>query len=98
MHTYLARLRHELDSSTLKATLNLMLRESRDAIDRQRSLIALERLARRHSPIRLRQLHALEQSCAMVLAALLAADEATSGLKAVVMGACNVVSVSDAAH
>jgi len=89
MQTYLARLRNELDSSTLRATLRLMLEESRAAIDKQRSLIALERLARRHSPIRLSQLRQLEGTRALVMAALLA-DQGRSAIDAA-MAAGNVV-------
>jgi hypothetical protein len=93
MQTYLARLRNDLDSSTLKATLGLMLEESRAAIDRQRSLIALERLARRHSPIRLSQLRALEETRALVMAAL-SADHEASARGGAATGTGNVVQLN----
>jgi len=70
MKTYLTRLRNELDTSTFRATVGVMLQEIRTAIDKQRTLIALERLARRHSAVRLSQLRILEETRAMLMAAL----------------------------
>ena len=94
MKTYLTRLRNELDSSTFRATVGLMLQESCTAIDKQRSLIAFERLAHRHSPIRLSKLRILEETRATLIAALPDSGDATAGLNGVSAAADNVVHLS----
>lgn len=96
MKTYLARLRNELDSSTFRATVGVMLQESRTEIDKQRSLIALERLARRHSPTRLSQLRILEETRAKLIAALPESGGATAGFDGASVAADNVVHLSAA--
>jgi hypothetical protein len=69
----LARLRNELDTSTFKAALGVMLQETRTAIERVRARIALERLARRNTSTRMNQLQTLEEMQAMLVAARLRA-------------------------
>lgn len=98
MKTYLTRLRNELDNSTFRATVGLMLQESRTAIDKQRSLIALERLARRHSPVRLSHLRMLEETRATLLAALPEPNETASVLDGEGSSTDNVVHLSAAAR
>lgn len=98
MKTYLMRLRNELDTSTFRATVGVMLQESRTAIDRQRSLIALERLARRHSPVRLSQLRILEETHAMLMAALPESYGGSSHFTDASAITDNVVHLSAAAH
>jgi hypothetical protein len=98
METYLTRLRNELDTSTFRATVGVMLQESRTAIDRQRSLIALERLARRHSPVRLNQLRILEETRATLIALLPESYGGSSHFSGPSMGSDNVVHLSVAAR
>jgi hypothetical protein len=96
MKTYLTRLRNELDTSTFRATVGVMLQESRTEIDKQRSLIALERLARRHSPIRLNQLRILEETRATLMAALPESYGGSSHFSSVSAVTDNVVHLSAA--
>ena len=56
----LDRLIDELDDSSLRATLTLMLCEARDAVRKQQGLIALERLEGRDTAGRIAQLRELE--------------------------------------
>lgn len=58
---YVRRLHSQLDTSTVNATLILMMGEARAAIDKQRRLIALERLTQRHNTPSLDELQALER-------------------------------------
>jgi hypothetical protein len=57
---YLDRLIHNLDDSSLRAVLKLMISESRDAVRKQRQLIALERLVGREAALRMDRLRELE--------------------------------------
>ncbi|WP_147157190.1 hypothetical protein [Reyranella soli] len=66
---YLDRLINQLDGSSLRAALKLMIWEARGAIHRQASLIALERLAGRNTATRmdwLRELKDVENELATV--------------------------------
>jgi hypothetical protein len=58
---YVRRLHSQLDTTTVQATLILMMDEARAAIDKQRQLIALERLTQRHNTLSLNELQALER-------------------------------------
>ncbi|SEO78945.1 hypothetical protein SAMN02990966_02839 [Rhodospirillales bacterium URHD0017] len=58
---YVRRLHGQLDTTTVKATLILMMTEARVAIDKQRQLIALERLDHRPDTLSLAELQALEK-------------------------------------
>jgi hypothetical protein len=58
---YVRRLHSQLDTTTVKATLVLMMGEARAATDKQRQLIALERLTQRHNSVSLDELQALEK-------------------------------------
>lgn len=57
----LLRLRHELDASTFSATVGLMIEETRQAIEKQQALIALQRLARRNTTATFERLRWLEE-------------------------------------
>jgi hypothetical protein len=58
---YVRRLHSQLDTTTVKAILILMMGEARAATDKQRQLIALERLTQRHNSVSLDELQALER-------------------------------------
>lgn len=58
---YIRRLHSQLDTTTVQATLVLMMSEARAAIDKQRQLIALERLTQRDDTLSLNELQALEK-------------------------------------
>ena len=58
---YVRRLHSQLDTTTVKAILILMIGEARAAIDKQRQLIALERLTQRPNTASLDELHVLEK-------------------------------------
>jgi len=58
---YVRRLHSQLDTTTVKATLILMMGEARAATGKQRQLIALERLTQRHNTVSLDELQALEK-------------------------------------
>jgi len=58
---YVRRLHSQLDTTTVKATLILMMGEARAATGKQRQLIALERLTQRHNSVSLDELQALEK-------------------------------------
>ncbi len=58
---FVRRLHSRLDTTTVTATLTLMVREADDAIDKQRRLIALERLTQRDDTVSLGELHTLEK-------------------------------------
>jgi hypothetical protein len=58
---YVRRLHSQLDTTTVKAILVLMMGEARAATDKQRQLIALERLTQRHNSVSLDELQALEK-------------------------------------
>ena len=60
LRLHLARLIDALDNSSLRATLQLMLAETRGAVRKKQSLIALERLDGRDTADRVAQLRALE--------------------------------------
>jgi len=61
LRVYLDQLINHLDESSLRATLKLMICETRGAIDKQQGLIALERLGRRNTAGRLDQLGDLKR-------------------------------------
>ena len=58
---YVRRLHSQLDTTTVRATLSLMMDEARAAIGKQRQLIALERLDQRNDTLSLNELQALEK-------------------------------------
>jgi hypothetical protein len=58
---YVRRMHSQLDTTTVRATLVLMMDEARAAIDKQRQLIALERLDQRNDTLSLNELQALEK-------------------------------------
>jgi hypothetical protein len=68
---YVRRLHSQLDTTTVQATLILMMGEARAAIDKQRQLIALERLTQRDDTPSLNELQALEKVQTTVSTALL---------------------------
>jgi hypothetical protein len=70
LDAYVRQMHSQLDTTTVTATLALMVAEVVAAIDKQRRLIALERLAQRNSTVSLNELHALERVHATLSAAL----------------------------
>lgn len=62
LEAYVRQLHSQLDTTTVTATLTLMMGEARAASEKQRRLIALERLTRRNSTGSLNELQALEQA------------------------------------
>ena len=58
---YVRQLHSQLDTATVRATFILMIGEVRRAIDKQRQLIALERLDQRDNAGSLEELQALEK-------------------------------------
>lgn len=91
---YLVRLRNELDASTFTATLCVLLQETRAGIGRQRSLIALERLARRNTTVRMSQLRELEEMRAALTTALLRAGEGAAAADIDDIGTGTVIRLS----
>lgn len=75
LDAYVRQLHGRLDTTTVAATLNLMVDEVRAAIDRQRRLIALQRLARRNVSAGLNELEMLERVNASLGAVLLGEAE-----------------------
>jgi hypothetical protein len=73
---YVRRLHSQLDTTTVRATLILMMGEARAAIDKQRQLIALERLDQRHNPVSLSELETLERVQTTLNTALLRETDA----------------------
>jgi hypothetical protein len=71
LDAYVRRLHSQLDTTTVTATLTLMELEARTAIDKQRRLIALERLAQRNDAMSLNELHELEKVRGILNSALL---------------------------
>ncbi len=61
LEAFVRQLHSQLDTTTVTATLTLMMGEARAAIDKHRRLIALERLAQRNNAVSLNELHALEK-------------------------------------
>jgi hypothetical protein len=68
---YVRQLHSQLDTTTVNATLILMMGEARAAIDKKRQLIALERLTQRHNSVSLNELQALENAKRKLSTALL---------------------------
>jgi len=62
VEAYVRLLHSELDTTTVTATLTLLMSEARAASDKQRRLIALERLTQRNSTASLNELQALEKA------------------------------------
>lgn len=62
VEAYVRLLHSQLDTTTVTATLTLLLSEARAASEKQRRLIALERLTQRNSTVSLNELQALEKS------------------------------------
>ena len=62
VEAFVRRLHSQLDTTTVTATLTLMMAEARAATDKQRRLIALERLTQRDSTVSLNALEALEKT------------------------------------
>ena len=69
LRLHLARLIDQLDESSLRATLKLMLAETRGAIRRKQGLIALERLDGRDTAARIDRLRELESAEDALMAA-----------------------------
>ncbi len=61
LDAYVRQLHSRLDTTTVAATLTLMVDEVRAAIDRQRRLIALQRLTRRNISASLNELETLKR-------------------------------------
>jgi hypothetical protein len=61
LEAFVRRLHSQLDTTTVTATLTLMVGEAGAAVDKQRRLIALERLAQRNDIVSLNELHARER-------------------------------------
>lgn len=62
VEAYVRLLHSQLDTTTVTATLTLLLSEARAASEKQRRLIALERLTQRDSTVSLNELQALEKA------------------------------------
>jgi hypothetical protein len=62
VEAYVRLLHSQLDTTTVTATLTLLMSEARAASEKQRRLIALERLTQRDSTVSLNELHALEKA------------------------------------
>ena len=62
VEAYVRLLHSQLDTTTVTATLTLLLSEVRAASEKQRRLIALERLTQRNSTVSLNELQALEKA------------------------------------
>jgi hypothetical protein len=62
VEAYVRLLHSQLDTTTVTATLTLLMSEARAASEKQRRLIALERLTQRNSTVSLNELQALERA------------------------------------
>ena len=62
VEAYVRLLHSQLDTTTVTATLTLLMGEARAASEKQRRLIALERLTQRNSTVSLNELQALEKA------------------------------------
>jgi hypothetical protein len=62
VEAYVRVLHSQLDTTTVTATLILLMGEARAASEKQRRLIALERLTQRNSTVSLNELQALEKA------------------------------------
>jgi hypothetical protein len=62
VEAYVRLLHSQLDATTVTATLILLMGEARAASEKQRRLIALERLTQRNSTVSLNELQALEKA------------------------------------
>jgi hypothetical protein len=62
VEAYVRLLHSQLDTATVTATLILLMGEARAASEKQRRLIALERLTQRNSTVSLNELQALEKA------------------------------------
>jgi hypothetical protein len=62
VEAYVRLLHSELDTTTVTAALTLLISEARAASEKQRRLIALERLTQRNSTVSLNELQALENA------------------------------------
>jgi hypothetical protein len=71
VEAYVRLLHSQLDTTTVTATLTLLMSEARAASEKQRRLIALERLTQRDSTVGLGELQALERAKANLSTALL---------------------------
>ena len=71
LEAYVRRLHSQLDTTTVTATLTLMVSELRAGTERKRRLIALERLTQRDSSESMNELQALEKVKSTLSAALL---------------------------
>ena len=71
LEAYVRRLHSQLDTTTVTATLTLMVSEARAGMEKKRRLIALERLTQRDSSGSLNELQALEKVKSTLSAALL---------------------------
>ena len=71
LEAYVRRLHSQLDTTTVKATLTLMVSEARAGTEKKRRLIALERLTQRDSSRSLNELQPLEKMDSTLSAALL---------------------------
>ena len=71
LEAYVRQLHSQLDTTTVMATLTLMMGEARAASAKQRRLIALERLTRRNSAVSLNELQTLEKARTNLSAVLL---------------------------
>jgi hypothetical protein len=61
LEAYVRLLHSQLDTTTVTATLTLMMGEARSASEKQRRLIGLERLTQRNSTVSLNELKTLEK-------------------------------------
>lgn len=62
VEAYVRLLHSQLDTTTVTATLTLLMNEARTASEKQRRLIALERLTQRDNTVSLNELQALEKA------------------------------------
>lgn len=62
VEAYVRLLHSQLDTTTVTATLTLLMSEARAASEKQRRLIALERLTQRNTTVGLNELQALERA------------------------------------
>jgi len=62
VEAYVRLLHSELDTTTVRAALTLLISETRAASEKQRRLVALERLAQCNSTVSLHELQTLEKA------------------------------------
>ena len=62
VEAYVRLLHSQLDTTTVTATLTLLMNEARTASEKKRRLIALERLTQRDNTVSLNELQALEKA------------------------------------